>query len=138
MAYAAVSAYGKTRPVEVSVCAILLCSALCCAVLLYSSVLFSSLHTCLLILLRLDAPKPLTTNSQPPLTQAAACLLKGYIAHYPLLPEIETPHLLTLACARLATSVTLGAYSYAQDPTNKYLLIHAEPAWAALRTLWCR
>jgi hypothetical protein len=69
--------------------------------------------------------------------QAAACLLKGYVAEYPLLPA-ERPHLLTLACARLATSVTLGAYSYAQDPSNKYLLIHAEPAWAALHTLWYR
>lgn len=54
-------------------------------------------------------------------------LLKGYVSEYPLLPDTEAPHLLPLACARLAISVTLGVYSYAQDPSNHYLLIHAEP-----------
>lgn len=109
MAYAAVSAYGKERPVEVS-----------------------QQHMSIMPQ-RNTAPDDYTHAHE----QAAACLLKGYVAEYPLLPA-EHPHLLTLACARLATSVTLGAYSYAQDPSNKYLLIHAEPAWAALRTLWYR
>lgn len=92
----------------------------------------------------MDREKSLDHPSMSPFThththiyQAAACLLKGYVRAYPLLPA-EHPHLLVLACARLATSVTLGAFSYARDPSNKYLLIHAEPAWAALHTLWYR
>ncbi len=69
--------------------------------------------------------------------QAAACLLRGYAQEVPLRSlEHETTHLLTLACGRLAISVTLGAYSYAKDPSNEYLLIHAQPAWNALHTLW--
>jgi inosine triphosphate pyrophosphatase len=36
----------------------------------------------------------------------------------------------------LACSVTLGAYSYQQNPENKYLLFHAEPAWKTLEMLW--
>jgi Ser/Thr protein kinase RdoA (MazF antagonist) len=69
--------------------------------------------------------------------QAAACLLKGFVEEYPLL-DVEARHLLPIAAGRLAISVTLGAYSYQKDPSNQYLLIHAEPAWTALRTLWYR
>jgi len=69
-----------------------------------------------------------------PLT-AAACLLHGFSHHYPLLPS-ETQFLLPLTAGRLAISVTLGAYSYHKDPENTYLLIHSEPAWTALHTLW--
>ena len=42
---------------------------------------------------------------------------------------------LLIAC-RLACSVTLGAFSFQQNPTNTYLLLHSEPAWKALETLW--
>ena len=36
-----------------------------------------------------------------------------------------------IAC-RLATSYTFGMYSYSQDPSNEYLLLHATPAGRAL------
>ena len=67
---------------------------------------------------------------------AAALLLHGFVSTASSLPPLEARHLLTLACGRLAISVTLGAFSFAQDPENEYLLIHAQPAWSALRTLW--
>ena len=67
---------------------------------------------------------------------AAALLLHGFVTTACFLPPWEARHLLTLACGRLAISVTLGAYSLAQNPENEYLLIHAQPAWSALRTLW--
>ena len=41
-----------------------------------------------------------------------------------------------LISSRLACSVTLGAYSYQQNPENEYLLLHAQPAWNALGLLW--
>lgn len=40
-----------------------------------------------------------------------------------------------LASCRLATSATMGWYSYAQDPTNEYLKYHATPAWEALKAV---
>ena len=66
---------------------------------------------------------------------AAAALLRGYNAVYPL-KEIERKHLVLLIACRLSCSVTLGAFSFQQDPTNRYLLLHAEPAWKALEMLW--
>lgn len=66
---------------------------------------------------------------------AAAALLRGYHTVYPLL-EDERKHLVLLICCRLACSVTLGAYSLKQNPGNRYLLMHAEPAWKALELLW--
>ena len=38
----------------------------------------------------------------------------------------------------LRSSVTLGAYSYQQNPGNEYLLIHAVPAWNCLELIWGR
>jgi len=67
---------------------------------------------------------------------AAAAMLRGYNFVYPLTP-LERKHLVLLVACRLACSVTLGAYSYQQNPENKYLLFHAEPAWAALEMFWC-
>jgi len=66
---------------------------------------------------------------------AAAGLLRGYNAVYPL-TEKERSHLVLLIACRLSCSVTLGAFSLQQNPTNTYLLLHAEPAWAALEMLW--
>ena len=40
-----------------------------------------------------------------------------------------------LAACRLATSATMGWYSWALDPENEYLKYHATPAWEALKTL---
>ena len=60
--------------------------------------------------------------------------LSGFCAEYALLPsEIEL--LYTLVCCRLAISVTIGAYSYMQQPENEYLLLHAQPAWDVLTKL---
>ena len=38
----------------------------------------------------------------------------------------------------LHSSVTLGAYSYQQNPGNEYLLIHSVPAWDCLDLIWGR
>jgi inosine triphosphate pyrophosphatase len=66
---------------------------------------------------------------------AAAALLRGFNSLYPL-TETERQHLVLLIACRLSCSVTLGAYSYQRNPENKYLLLHAEPAWKALELLW--
>lgn len=66
---------------------------------------------------------------------AAAAVLRGFHSVYPLTSE-EREHLVLLVSCRLACSVTLGAYSYQQNPENKYLLLHAEPAWEALEFIW--
>lgn len=66
---------------------------------------------------------------------AAAAILRGFHSKYPLLPN-ERKHLRLLVAARLSCSVTLGAYSYQQNPQNEYLLLHAQPAWKTLELLW--
>lgn len=66
---------------------------------------------------------------------AAAAMLRGYHTVNPL-TQLERRHLVLLVACRLACSVTLGAYSYQQNPENKYLLFHAEPAWRALEMMW--
>eukprot|EP00164_Ancoracysta_twista_P006110 GFYU01008440.1.p1 GENE.GFYU01008440.1~~GFYU01008440.1.p1 ORF type:complete len:370 (-),score=98.15 GFYU01008440.1:681-1790(-) len=63
--------------------------------------------------------------------QAVKPLLKGYMSSLPL-TEDELAALPTLVIARIATSVTLGAYSYSQDPGNEYLLFSAKPGWCAM------
>ena len=52
------------------------------------------------------------------------------------LTKTEQENLVLLIACRLACSVTLGAYSYQQNPENKYLLLHAEPAWKTLEFVW--
>ena len=66
---------------------------------------------------------------------AAAAMLRGFQSVKPLLP-VERKHLVLLVVCRLACSATLGAYSYQQNPENKYLLLHSEPAWKALEMIW--
>jgi inosine triphosphate pyrophosphatase len=66
---------------------------------------------------------------------AAAAVARGYCSVIPLSVE-ERKHLLLLVACRLCCSVTLGAFSYQQNPENEYLLLHAEPAWQALELLW--
>ena len=66
---------------------------------------------------------------------AAAALLRGFQSVKPLLP-VERKHLVLLLTCRLACSATLGAYSYQLNPENKYLLLHAEPAWKAVEMIW--
>ena len=66
---------------------------------------------------------------------AACAILRGYHHRYPLTPA-ELKHIRLLIVCRLATSATLGNYSYKLNPDNKYLLLHAQPAWDALEFLW--
>lgn len=66
---------------------------------------------------------------------AAAALLRGYNSVCPLSEE-ERKHLLLLIACRLSCSVTLGAYSFQQNPENEYLLLHALPAWDTLDLIW--
>lgn len=66
---------------------------------------------------------------------AAAAMLRGYQSVCPL-TAVERQHLPLLVACRLACTVTLGAYSYKQNPGNEYLLLHAVPAWDALYLIW--
>jgi len=66
---------------------------------------------------------------------AAAAILRGFNSVYPLL-ENEIEYLRLFVAARLSCSVSIGAYSYQQNPENKYLLFHSEPAWRALQLIW--
>jgi inosine triphosphate pyrophosphatase len=66
---------------------------------------------------------------------AAAAILRGFNSVHPL-EKVERELLVLFVACRLACSVTLGAYSYKQNPENKYLLLHAEPAWNALDLIW--
>lgn len=66
---------------------------------------------------------------------AAAAVLRGFHSQYPLTKE-ERKYLRLLIACRLSCSATLGAYSYQQNPQNKYLLLHAEPAWRTLELVW--
>ena len=66
---------------------------------------------------------------------AAAALLRGYNSVRKLTKD-ERRHLPLLIACRLSCSATLGAYSYAQNPGNEYLLLHAKPAWDALDLIW--
>jgi Ser/Thr protein kinase RdoA (MazF antagonist) len=49
--------------------------------------------------------------------------------------EVEVKHLRVLIAARLAASISMGAYSLSQDPDNEYLKLHAVPARNALKVL---
>ena len=66
---------------------------------------------------------------------AAAAFLRGYNDVCPITEDEKKLLILLIAC-RLSCSVTLGAYSYQQNPENKYLLLHAMPAWNALDLIW--
>ena len=47
--------------------------------------------------------------------------------------ELSLLHLFT--ASRLAQSALMSAYSYSKDPSNTYLLVTAQPGWAALQKL---
>jgi Ser/Thr protein kinase RdoA (MazF antagonist) len=61
---------------------------------------------------------------------AMAAILHGYHSVYPF-TDIERKHLLLLVACRSACSVTLGAFSWQENPHNTYLLLHSELAWRA-------
>ena len=67
---------------------------------------------------------------------AAAAFLSGVCESYHLEFQ-ELMALRTLIGCRLATSVTLGAFSAMQDKSdNEYLLLHAAPGRRALKNFW--
>lgn len=72
---------------------------------------------------------------KPDLVATASHMVKGYCEAFPL-NEAELSALYVLVAARLACSATMGAYSYAQDPGNEYLLLHAAPAFRTLSAWW--
>ena len=66
--------------------------------------------------------------------EKALDLLRGYNAALPL-NATELKCLRILVAARLAQSVTLGAFSLSKDPENEYLKLHAVPGKKALELL---
>lgn len=70
-------------------------------------------------------------GKDPDPLQRAVALYAGYTSASPLSEE-ERGVLVVLVAGRLATSVTMGAYSLSKDPGNEYLKLHAEPGWGAL------
>ncbi|KAF2351169.1 Aminoglycoside phosphotransferase [Trinorchestia longiramus] len=64
----------------------------------------------------------------------AACAISGYCSKRPL-TELEWDVIYECVCARLCTSLTMGAYSISQDPGNEYLLTSAKQGWTVLASL---
>mmetsp|Transcript_16551 Transcript_16551/g.18721 ORF Transcript_16551/g.18721 Transcript_16551/m.18721 type:complete len:388 (-) Transcript_16551:1884-3047(-) len=67
--------------------------------------------------------------------ETASNLLEGY-CKLQSLTALELKLLRTLVACRLAASITLGALSIHEDPTNEYLRRHAQPARNALIQFW--
>ena len=65
---------------------------------------------------------------------AAADILRGFHAEYPLLEE-EVDLLFDLIAMRLVTSVTISASRHAHTGGNPYLAISEKPAWTLLRKM---
>jgi Ser/Thr protein kinase RdoA (MazF antagonist) len=66
--------------------------------------------------------------------RAVAPVVSGYQQVSPLgTGELEV--LFDLMCTRLAMSVCMSAYQYANDPGNEYLLISQDGVWTVLRAL---
>ena len=70
-----------------------------------------------------------------PPAMAGGHVLAGYIQHRDL-PLLERKLIRTCVAARYAQSLVMGAYSYAQDPGNEYLLITAKTGWKTLADFW--
>jgi len=64
--------------------------------------------------------------------QALCAVFRGYCKYMPL-ERTELELLPSLIKCRLACTGIMSAYSYQKDPTNKYLLLTAEPGWKALQ-----
>ncbi len=72
---------------------------------------------------------------------AAAIVLRGYAAEDVMqlnirFPSGEMKYLRTLVAARLAQSVTLGAFSQVMGSNASNVTMHSIPAWRALEILW--
>ena len=66
---------------------------------------------------------------------AACAVLEGF-SQVQIIEDGEMKSLRTLVACRLATSVTLGAYSISKDTSNEYLKLHAKPGREALKKYW--
>merc|ERR1712038_2086931 len=66
--------------------------------------------------------------------KATYAFYKGYVKEFHIL-NCEKNALWTLVACRLAISHTIGMYSFMKNPDNKYLLLHAEPAYTALKVI---
>lgn len=76
----------------------------------------------------------LQSKSFDPL-EAPAHIMAGYSTKRKI-PHSEYLILKKCICARLCQSLVMGAYSFKQDPTNKYLLTTAVNGWELLKKLW--
>jgi len=74
------------------------------------------------------------TKCQEP-NMAGGHVLAGYLQHRHL-PHVERRLLRVCVAARYAQSLTMGAYSYLQNPGNEYLLITAKTGWETLTSFW--
>lgn len=62
-------------------------------------------------------------------------VLAGYLKEREL-NESEWKALKVCIAGRFAQSLTMGEYTYSQDPGNEYLLVTAKNGWKRLRELW--
>ncbi|ELU13764.1 hypothetical protein CAPTEDRAFT_126787, partial [Capitella teleta] len=62
-------------------------------------------------------------------------VLAGYLSEVSL-NEYERDALKTLIAGRFAQSLTMGEYTYSQDPGNEYVLVCAKNGWPRLQRLW--
>lgn len=67
--------------------------------------------------------------------EAGGHVLAGYISKMPL-PPVDCCVLQECIAARLAQSLTYGAYAHQQDATNTYCLQTSKTGWALLRRFW--
>ncbi len=95
--------------------------------MVYSNVV-NDLSICMAYMM-LKPPK----NSTPLI--AACAVLTGFSKVFKL-NQVERSSLRLLIACRLATSVTLGAFSISQDPSNEYLKLHAKPGREGLLSFW--
>lgn len=103
-----------------------------CGVIDFGDMVYSSTIFDLAISMAYSMIKPVAGKKG---YETASNLLKGYCKLQCLTP-LELKLLRTLVACRLAASITLGALSIHEDPTNEYLRRHAQPARNALIQFW--
>jgi len=70
-----------------------------------------------------------------PAYEAGGHVMAGYIKHRSLTDD-EKKIIRICVANRYAQSLVMGAYSYAQDPGNEYLLITSKNGWKILHEFW--
>eukprot|EP00468_Gymnochlora_sp_CCMP2014_P001075 CAMPEP_0167740462 /NCGR_PEP_ID=MMETSP0110_2-20121227/291_1 /TAXON_ID=629695 /ORGANISM="Gymnochlora sp., Strain CCMP2014" /LENGTH=275 /DNA_ID=CAMNT_0007624359 /DNA_START=234 /DNA_END=1061 /DNA_ORIENTATION=+ len=86
------------------------------------------------IAINIKKSKKTVNMGKKEISEAFIAFLSSYLRAYPL-TEDELSVVLILAAGRMATSATMGWYSFSLDPSNLYLKYHAEPAWDALKAV---